>query len=36
MVTHASDVAAHAHRIVEMSDGLVVDEGNSVMSSTLG
>ena len=36
MVTHAPDVAAHAHRIVEMSDGLVVDEGTSVMSSPPG
>ena len=26
MVTHAPDVAAHAHRIVEMSDGAVVKE----------
>jgi ABC-type lipoprotein export system ATPase subunit len=26
MVTHDSDVAAHAHRIVEMRDGKVVDE----------
>ncbi len=27
MVTHAPDVAAHAHRIVEMRDGAVVKEG---------
>jgi ABC-type lipoprotein export system ATPase subunit len=26
MVTHDSDVAAHAHRIVEMRDGRVVGE----------
>jgi ABC-type lipoprotein export system ATPase subunit len=26
MVTHDSDVAAHAHRIVEMSDGKVINE----------
>jgi putative ABC transport system ATP-binding protein len=27
MVTHATDVAAHAHRIIEMRDGTIVDEG---------
>ena len=27
MVTHASDVAAHAGRIIEMRDGTIVDEG---------
>jgi ABC-type lipoprotein export system ATPase subunit len=26
MVTHDSEVAAHAHRIIEMRDGRVVDE----------
>jgi len=26
MVTHAPDVAAHAHRVVEMRDGLIVQE----------
>jgi ABC-type lipoprotein export system ATPase subunit len=27
MVTHDSEVAAHAHRIIEMRDGKVIDEG---------
>ena len=26
MVTHAAEVADHAHRIVEMRDGAIVDE----------
>lgn len=29
MVTHATDVAAHAHRIVEMRDGIIVNEGKA-------
>jgi len=29
MVTHAPDVAAHAHRIIEMRDGVVVNENTS-------
>jgi putative ABC transport system ATP-binding protein len=27
MVTHATDVAAHAHRIIEMRDGTIVSQG---------
>ena len=26
MVTHDSDVASHAHRIIEMRDGIIVGE----------
>jgi ABC-type lipoprotein export system ATPase subunit len=26
MVTHAADVASHAHRIIEMRDGTIVGE----------
>ena len=29
MVTHATDVAAHAHRIIEMRDGTIVNEGKT-------
>jgi putative ABC transport system ATP-binding protein len=27
MVTHAADVAAHAHRVIEMRDGTIINEG---------
>jgi ABC-type lipoprotein export system ATPase subunit len=36
MVTHASDVAAHAHRIVEMRDGTIVGESEPPVSSVPG
>jgi len=29
MVTHATDVAAHAQRIIEMRDGIIVNEGKA-------
>jgi len=35
MVTHAADVAGHAHRIVEMSDGRVVGESLSRVSTAV-
>ncbi len=28
MVTHAADVAAHAHRVIEMSDGRIANQGS--------
>jgi len=34
MVTHASDVAAHAQRIIEMRDGTIIDEGAGRALST--
>ncbi len=34
MVTHASDVAAHAQRIIEMRDGTIIDEGAGSALST--
>jgi len=33
MVTHASDVAAHAHRIVEMRDGTIINDGSRALAS---
>ena len=32
MVTHATDVAADAHRIIEMCDGTIVSEGHPLMA----
>jgi ABC-type lipoprotein export system ATPase subunit len=34
MVTHASDVAAHAQRIIEMRDGTIIDEAAGRALST--
>ena len=34
LVTHAPDVAAHAHRIVEMRDGIIID-GNGPQSISI-
>lgn len=35
MVTHASDVAAHAHRIVEMRDGKIVNDTTGASFTTV-